>query len=366
MTLDSTPASGRKLGPARWVVLLAVLLSVLASLQILRPVLLHPRGRATGDGAHPASYGFELEMVGEPGALPASPIVASGFPRDGVPVLDLPSSVAATALSSRDRRGRWKYLVETDLVLGIVAGNRARAYPLRALAWHEAVNDTLGGVPIVVVYSPLGDAAMVFARGDRLYGVSGLLLESNTLLYDRSDPRSLYSPLLGRAITGPAGREGCALRALPSAVMPWSEWLARHPESSLLARGEEYIERYRRAPYRSYYGDDRLRFPVAPLPRGDSPPIKSPVLRLRIDGEDRLYSLSALARRASLGSGRERGFVETTIAGRAVRLGVSISPPSLWLDGLDEEARGETSTWTCLWFAAHASWPDLELDAGLR
>jgi hypothetical protein len=39
-----------------------------------------------------------------------------------------------------------------DLVLGVASGNEARAYPVRALAYHHVVNDVVAGEPIVATY----------------------------------------------------------------------------------------------------------------------------------------------------------------------------------------------------------------------
>lgn len=39
-----------------------------------------------------------------------------------------------------------------DLVLGVAVGTEARAYPVRALAYHHVVNDVLAGEPIVATY----------------------------------------------------------------------------------------------------------------------------------------------------------------------------------------------------------------------
>jgi len=39
-----------------------------------------------------------------------------------------------------------------DLVLGVRRGDEARAYPVRALAYHHLVNDRIGGEPIVATY----------------------------------------------------------------------------------------------------------------------------------------------------------------------------------------------------------------------
>src|SRR3546814_5824479 len=40
-----------------------------------------------------------------------------------------------------------------------IAGE-ARAYPLRILIWHQIVNDRVAGVPVVVTYCPMCNAAL--------------------------------------------------------------------------------------------------------------------------------------------------------------------------------------------------------------
>ena len=39
-----------------------------------------------------------------------------------------------------------------EMVLAVRSGAEARAYPIRAMAYHHLVNDTLGGVPLVATY----------------------------------------------------------------------------------------------------------------------------------------------------------------------------------------------------------------------
>ena len=45
-----------------------------------------------------------------------------------------------------------KDVADEDLVLGVRIGDEARAYPVRAMAYHHLVNDTIGGEPIVATY----------------------------------------------------------------------------------------------------------------------------------------------------------------------------------------------------------------------
>jgi hypothetical protein len=91
-------------------------------------------------------------------------------------------------------------------VLGIVRGKTARAYPIRILNWHEVVNDRIDGAPVVISFCPLCGTGMAFdarVNGRELsFGVSGLLYNSDVLLYDRQT-NSLWSQLLAQAISGP-------------------------------------------------------------------------------------------------------------------------------------------------------------------
>ena len=43
-------------------------------------------------------------------------------------------------------------IADGDLVLGVAVGTEARAYPVRALAYHHVVNDIIAGEPIVATY----------------------------------------------------------------------------------------------------------------------------------------------------------------------------------------------------------------------
>jgi hypothetical protein len=157
-----------------------------------------------------------------------------------------------------------------------VLGGEARAYPIRLLNWHEVINDTLGGVPIAVTYHPLCDSVVVFDRqvGDEVleFGVSGLLFNSNQLLFDRraeASRESLWSQLLARAVAGPAARSDRALKILPSSVARWDRWLGLYPDTTVIDPDPDLVKRYERDPYGNYYLTGKPRFPVDPLPPDD-------------------------------------------------------------------------------------------------
>ncbi len=96
------------------------------------PILLFATLAAGSAGA-----GWNLE----PHSIPVDEIRGGGPPKDGIPALDTPQFTTAAEDT---------FLREDDRVLGLVHNGEARAYPLRILSWHELVNDTVAGEPLLV------------------------------------------------------------------------------------------------------------------------------------------------------------------------------------------------------------------------
>ena len=131
--------------------------------------------------------------------------------------------------------GREATLRDDDLVIGVVVGGEARAYPVN-LMWepvNEVLNDTLGGQPITATWCPIAHSAVVYdgARGkDRLeLGAVGLR-DGVFILYDRKT-RSWWSQVAGTAVQGPLAGE--RLVKLASTVTTWAAWRREHPETSV-------------------------------------------------------------------------------------------------------------------------------------
>jgi hypothetical protein len=157
----------------------------------------------------PSEYnGFDVS-----GALiPVGAIERGGPPRDGIPAIDRPQFVSAARAGLR----------ADDRILGLAFNGVTRAYPVRILNWHEVVNDRFGEVPVAITYCPLCGTGVAFdARlGERVldFGVSGLLYNSDVLLYDRGT-QSLWSQSMQLAVTGPL--KGTRLQALSLEHTSW-------------------------------------------------------------------------------------------------------------------------------------------------
>ncbi len=217
--------------------------------------------------------------------IPLNEIRSGGPPKDGIPALTNPRTLAAKDAA---------YLKAGDRVVGVVVGASSRAYPLKILNHHEIVNDELGGVPFAVTYCPLCDSVVVFDRrtenGLREFGVSGLLYNSNVLMYDRRDkPESLWSQVAAQGVSGPGART--LLKTLPVELTTWQDWQTRHGDTTVLSDQTGHARNYRVNPYRAYFASRNLMFPVKPL--SNRLPIKSRVLGVWSDGKARAYPLAA-------------------------------------------------------------------------
>ncbi|MDQ6986362.1 MAG: DUF3179 domain-containing protein [Mariprofundaceae bacterium] len=185
-----------------------------------------------------------------PSLVPRDEILPGGPPKDGIPALTRP------AIESAAQANRW--LDDSDMILGIEMNKQSRAYPLRILNWHEIANDRIAGKKIVITYCPLCGSGMAFDSDDE-FAVSGLLYQSDVLLYDRKT-ETLWSQLMMRAVAGI--RSGETLKTLPVTHTTWRAWRNLHPETTVLSRHTGYRRDYSRDPYAGYAQNPALIFPV--------------------------------------------------------------------------------------------------------
>lgn len=343
---------GRLIRSGWWVAVAAIISLVVILGLIVRPG--PPSG--IGDGNDPATYEFDISCT----TVADGSIVAGGMGRDGLHAVDNPETVAGTEVEAINEEHRGKLLVGTDRIIGVVINGEARAYPLRLMRWHEVVNDTLGGERIVVTYSGLSDASAVWRaalRGESMhFGVSGLLFNSNTLIYDQAGSEgesSLWSQLGGQAVAGPLACSEDHLQGLPFDLALWSDWIEQHPDTDVMAPLPEFKRLYKRDPYHSYFGSQALHFPVDPMPPTDGPDAKEQVVIVEAGSQRRVFAISALA--ATIGE--PRGAVDTTVGDVPVRIRFTTQPASAYLETLADSDQAPVMRTAC-WFAWHAQYPN--------
>lgn len=130
------------------------------------------------------------------------------------------------------------------------------------------------------------------------FGTSGLLYRSNKLMYDRKT-NSLWSHLLGEPVIGPLANSGVKLSFFPVELTTWGEWLAQHPDTTVLSpeTGLYSARSYQpetdpQAIYYDYFNSPDTMFPV--WNRSARLETKDVVLALSVGGAHKAYPVKVL------------------------------------------------------------------------
>lgn len=226
--------------------------------------------------------GFNLNRA----SVPVEQIHAGGPPRDGIPSIDEPRFIDPDDAN---------FLVPGDRVLGLAHNGVAKAYPIKILNWHEIVNDEFRGESVVVSYCPLCGTGMAFSAKvdgkDLVFGVSGLLHNSDLLLYDRYS-LSLWSQIMREAVSGTY--VGTRLEQLPASHTTWRDWRERHPDTLVLSRETGFKRDYSRVPYEGYEKSGRIYFPVPISDERFHP--KEKVIGLTLADSAKVYPFAELSK----------------------------------------------------------------------
>ena len=225
-------------------------------------------------------------------------IRSGGPPPQGIPALgfagDARGVTAATpapAFVTAVEAASW--MSPEEPVVMVSLDGASKAYPLQILTWHEIVNDTVGTVPVAVTFCPLCASALAFDRRipltdaearrvlqrrpaasldppgpallsalpldagrDRVastvtvtFGVSGLLANSNLLMFD-SLTATLWPQLVGTGAVGTLA--GAELVRYPAQIVSFASFRAAHPDGLVLSRKTGFRRDYGRNPYVGY------------------------------------------------------------------------------------------------------------------
>ncbi len=215
-------------------------------------------------------------------------ILAGGPPRDGIPPIDQPEFIS---IAEAD-----EWLKPMEPVIQMAVNQDVRAYPIQILTWHEIVNDTVGGLPVVVTFCPLCNTAIAFERivGDQelTFGTTGRLRFSNLIMYDRQT-ETWWQQATGEGIVGEL--TGSQLTFVPAAMVSWEEFKQANPQGLVLSRETGFTRSYGRNPYVGY--DDVNNPPFlyrGPQTPGELPPVAR-ILALELDGESVAYPYDLLS-----------------------------------------------------------------------
>ncbi len=189
-------------------------------------------------------------------SIDLSEVLNGGPGKDGIPSIDNPTFISiqeADKIEDGETEG-----------LAVSINGEHRFYPYTILVWHEIVNDTVGGKDISVTFCPLCGSGIVFDRtlegGLTTFGVSGLLWESNLLMYDRAT-ETLWSQAKGEAVVGE--QTGEKLTVLDSDLISFESFKNKYPNGEVLSRKTGYTRAYGFYPYGDYEQNDTYIFPIS-------------------------------------------------------------------------------------------------------
>ena len=275
--------------------------------------------------------GFDLQGS----LIPADSILSGGPAKDGIPAIDKPRFIAADKAD---------FLRADAPVLGMEYKGLTKAYPINILNWHEIVNDQFNNESVVITFCPLCGSGMAFSaiidNKAHTFGVSGLLFNSDVLLYDRQT-QSLWSQLMTQAISGP--HKGQHLVSLPVLHTTWQDWKTRHPDTLVLSTDTGFRRDYNNSPYTDYLDSTQIMFPLTAVSRRYHP--KEEVLGLEINGQFKVYPFIELEKSAS-------SFIED-VNGRSITVRYDRKHRSAAaFDQQDKQLPGVRTFWFA-WYAFH-------------
>ena len=202
--------------------------------------------------------------------------LSGGPPKDGIPAIDDPRFELVNRFAHPDD-------VQAILVQGL---SETKAYPYNILIWHEIVNDTIDGSPVAVTFCPLCGSAIVYDRvlpggAATTFGVSGGLLESNMIMFDRGT-ETLWQQSTGKALAGehyPHQLERHSFQLLTV-----GEIKKRYPGALILSEQTGYQRSYSSNPYAGY--DDSEGFIFNPSRLDERYPSKAIFVAFSIAGQE--------------------------------------------------------------------------------
>ncbi|MFC7072018.1 DUF3179 domain-containing protein [Halovenus rubra] len=296
--------------------------------------------------------------------------ISGGVPKDGIPSIDEPSFDDASLGDENMDDG--------DPVFGVEIDGIQKAYPQYILVFHEVVNDTFGDRSVGVTYCPLTGSVLGFERGGVELGVSGMLVNSNLIMYDRNTDS--WWPQI-HPVSPLGERNGLRLREFQVTWTTWGRWKEAYPDTQVLTEDTGRVRNYGSDPYGSYnppsgyYSDSNTLF--APRHENDEYHPKDVFIGAR-SGDGAVGFLKD--------SLRDRRLLETTVDGTPYLAAYHEQLDSAWVyrndegvmfDATDDGYEGPDSTihaadelpltsvnaFDVLWFSWYGYYPETTIVA---
>jgi hypothetical protein len=135
-------------------------------------------------------------------------------------------------------------LDRSKLVIGVMIGGQAKAYPIQLIGYHHQVMDTVGNIPVMVTYCTVCRSARIFSpilngkqESFRLVG-----MDHFNAVFEDATTKSWWQQATGISIAGPL--KGHALKEFPSSQMTLEAWLRQYPKSLVMRPDTLFMDHY--------------------------------------------------------------------------------------------------------------------------
>ena len=125
-------------------------------------------------------------------------------------------------------------LDENAVVIGLENNGEAKGYPIRFLAYHHQVQDTVGGKPVLVTYCSVCRSGRVFesiVQGHpekfRLVG-----MDHFNAMFEDARTQSWWRQATGEAVAGP--RKGETMKVVSSVQVTVRKWFELYPDAVVM------------------------------------------------------------------------------------------------------------------------------------
>jgi hypothetical protein len=130
------------------------------------------------------------------------------------------------------------------LVIGVERNGEAKAYPIRFLAYHHQVQDSIAGKPIIVTYCSVCRTGRVYepiVKG-RIEKFRLVGMDHFNAMFEDATTKSWWRQETGGAVAGPL--KGQYLPELMSVQMTLDKWFELYPGGTVMQPEESSKERY--------------------------------------------------------------------------------------------------------------------------
>jgi hypothetical protein len=130
------------------------------------------------------------------------------------------------------------------LVIGVALDGQAKAYPIRFLAYHHQVLDSLAGKQIMVTYCNVCRSGRVYepvidGRPEQFRLVG---MDHFNAMFEDASTGSWWRQATGEAVTGT--RKGMRLPELFSEQDELANWISRYPHTLIMQEDEAFRDKY--------------------------------------------------------------------------------------------------------------------------